>query len=1195
MMFSYVKNVGCVFLLLLSFTLFANQDNVSLSLIDNHTNTPMVNQKVSVYKVDSSGSYSWFDNGYTDDNGHLSFYLGDVSTSNAYLFKIKAFNNFSYYSEYITAAGQYQYTLGKFRIRLRDGSASTQPAFAEQNITIYEVAPSGDTKYYASAKTDVDGLLALDFDKFELGYKYKIKAKSAVDNSSQYSDAYAQNGVYEFVVGNPPLTVTLRDGASAHPITDQRVDVYQQQTDGKFDWFKRANTDSQGQIALDLPNLGSGAVYKLKTRAFNNFSSYSALITSHDPIEFVVGKISLELINGADQNPLTDTRVDIYELANDKKNWVNKVTTDQSGYARIDLNFDAGQQYILKATSPSATMAKYSQILTANGDFRFVVGNPALNVTLSHYISGQIYANQRIDAFKVNSDGSLTWYDKTTTNDQGVANFDLDDLAQGQKYRLKASLFNNVRSYSSDITSAGNIDFLVGKLPIYTKNHETQAFMPNVRLTLYTVNNDSSLSWHSSSTTDSQGLSTFDPEPILRGGRFVVKASNPFGLNKSYYGPVINTPGEVTFSLQQDTARKLDFDAPSLTIAQPLGPQVASNGFWVSGYAYDNQAVRSVDISINSGAQTIVSEQLTLSANHQWQVFVPSNLIAAQQQLNVVATAYDFALNQQSQSVSLTVVDDQQAPSIEVAAPLNNSEVNQNGFSILGAVNDDFAVQQLTITLNDSVLGTVLDQNTVSFNQNDGQWAYHIGHQLLSNSANINIVLTATDFSGNETSSILNLTTTTINPQLATLARRTTFGLTPSLLNSVNQNESFIDAQLQPNTIDDSVFESQMAEMPVTSLRELKQYQLAYMLGSKKQLREVMTWFWENHFNTYFHSHGRVEYEFAENQLFRQNALGKFEDLLMISAKSPAMLRYLNNSDNHKDAPNENYAREVLELHTLGINGGYTAQDIVELARIFTGWHIRNREFYFSESSHDTGEKQFLGNLYYDNGVTEGEMALQALANHPATALYICQKLATYFVTESPSSELVTQCQARFIATSGEISSVLQSIFSSSEFNSEQLVANKLKSPLELVTSSIRNTTADYDLTRVRRSLDSLGMPLFENPVPTGYSEFSADWLNANTVLQRLRFVNQSVWQTNTGVNPDITPLLISLGYTESNAIVPYLFELLLANQYSQTEYDMAVAILNENGNFDIYADSAPEQLTRLLATIMSLPSYQLH
>lgn len=429
------------------------------------------------------------------------------------------------------------------------------------------------------------------------------------------------------------------------------------------------------------------------------------------------------------------------------------------------------------------------------------------------------------------------------------------------------------------------------------------------------------------------------------------------------------------------------------------------------------------------------------------------------------------------------------------------------------------------------------------------------------------------------------------------LLNRITFGATPELLKYTKSVGAlvFLGEQLQPEMFDNTELESQINGLNLREYQDLSLWKLLHAIHSKRQLQEVMTQFWDNHFSTDINKTG-IDAEKAENQLFRQHALGKFRDLLQISATSPAMLRYLDNASSHKRAPNENYARELMELHTLGVNGGYTEKDVAEVARALTGWRVVGNEFYFDETWHDSEEKIVLGYVISaGGGVEEGERILDILATHPSTADFICTKLLQLFVADQPSAKSKDNCVAVFLNTDGDIRQVVEFVLLSPEFNASPQ-HRKIKTPFEFVTNVVRNlevTTPDTDK-NLSRALVNMGMPLFKNPVPTGWPETGDKWMTSDQIMQRIKFVNQTLLQTdNNQVHVDLKNLVLNQGYETAEDIVKFLFELTLSNDYSTTEWEIALGILTDTP-FDINAGDAEQKLRRLVMTVLSYPSYQL-
>jgi len=314
-------------------------------------------------------------------------------------------------------------------------------------------------------------------------------------------------------------------------------------------------------------------------------------------------------------------------------------------------------------------------------------------------------------------------------------------------------------------------------------------------------------------------------------------------------------------------------------------------------------------------------------------------------------------------------------------------------------------------------------------------------------------------------------------------------------------------------------------------LEQAAQARLLRDTESSRQLQEVMTDFWYNHFNVSA-SKGidRLLVGAYEAEAIRPYALGHFRTLLEATAKHPAMLFYLDNWQN--TAPNspgargrfqglnENYAREVMELHTLGVDGGYTQQDVIALARIFTGWGFSRfgqqtdnaYGFYFNAKRHDFGDKVFLGQTIKGSGMDEGEQALDLLARNPATAHHISYELAQYFVADQPPPALVERLTQQFLATDGDIREVLNTLFHSPEFEDPKNYGTKFKTPYQYVVSAIRATGIKVNNFRpLYGILQQLGMPLYGYLTPDGYKNTQDAWLNSDAMTRRLSFATALV------------------------------------------------------------------------------------
>ena len=393
------------------------------------------------------------------------------------------------------------------------------------------------------------------------------------------------------------------------------------------------------------------------------------------------------------------------------------------------------------------------------------------------------------------------------------------------------------------------------------------------------------------------------------------------------------------------------------------------------------------------------------------------------------------------------------------------------------------------------------------------------------------------------------------------LLNRISFGPTAKEVQRVHQIgiRAYLNEQLAPQNIPDGAVEEKVARLKTMSMNsrelfelypppklakeagmatggimnaprmiifELQQARLLRAVDSQRQLYELMVDFWSNHFNV-FAAKGADRWLMTsyDRDTIRPHALGKFRDLLLATAQSPAMLFYLDNwLSVSPQAPatrapvnirrrgiNENYAREIMELHTLGVEGGYTQQDVHEIARCFTGWTLRrprgDAEFYFEPRLHDQGAKTVLGTRIALGGIEDGIRVIDLLARHPATAKFIATKLVRRFVTDDPSPTLVNRATEAFRRTDGDIRAVLQTILEAPEFFSPEAYRAKVKKPIEYVASALRLMEAETRVTpQLLRYLGRMGEPLFLAQPPTGYPDVGSSWISSDMLLTRMNF-----------------------------------------------------------------------------------------
>ena len=348
--------------------------------------------------------------------------------------------------------------------------------------------------------------------------------------------------------------------------------------------------------------------------------------------------------------------------------------------------------------------------------------------------------------------------------------------------------------------------------------------------------------------------------------------------------------------------------------------------------------------------------------------------------------------------------------------------------------------------------------------------------------------------------------------------------------------------------------------LPQEVLNEMQQGKVLRAIYSERQLDEQLSDFWFNHFNVF--ANKDLDLWLLppfERDAIRPHVLGKFRALLEATAKSPAMLFYLDNYlsadpnsfDRLKHLPpkqrpkpgaklppigpkrglNENYGREIMELHTLGVDGGYTQQDVIEVARAFTGWTIKDprgdSEFYFDERLHDPDAKRVLGKKIHAEGIKDGEQVLDLLAKNPHTAHHIALELAQHFVSDTPPDALVNRMAKSFQKSGGDLREVMRTMIYSPEFWSRDAYRAKVKRPFELVVSTARALGADVDdATPLVGWITRIGEPLYQCVPPTGYSDKAETWVNSGALLNRLNYAIALAGNHIRGSEIELPPLL---------------------------------------------------------------------
>ena len=419
---------------------------------------------------------------------------------------------------------------------------------------------------------------------------------------------------------------------------------------------------------------------------------------------------------------------------------------------------------------------------------------------------------------------------------------------------------------------------------------------------------------------------------------------------------------------------------------------------------------------------------------------------------------------------------------------------------------------------------------------------------------------------------------------------------------------------------------------------ELVQSKLLRAIYSDRQLQEVMTDFWFNHFNVFI-GKGADRYMLTgyERDVIRPRALGKFEDLLVATAQSPAMLFYLdnwlsvgpnsgfangaakrNNNYNWRRPPrprrpapvkqankrsglNENYGRELMELHTLGVNGGYSQKDVTEVARVLTGWTLQEPRqgggFVFEERMHEPGDKHVLGHRIKSGGEKEGREVLHILAHHPSTAKFISTKLAMRFVSDDPPPGLVDRMSQTFLKKNGDIGEVLKTMFRSPEFWAPESYRAKVKTPLEFVVSAVRTSGAEVsDSLPLARQLQNLGMPLYGMQPPTGYSMKADAWVNSSALLGRMNFALALTAGKLKGVQVDPQQMIgAGASPADSQGTLAALENSLLAGNVSRQTHDTIAAQMDDPKISQRQLDdpSRPPNTNEIAGLLLGSPEFQ--
>ena len=410
-----------------------------------------------------------------------------------------------------------------------------------------------------------------------------------------------------------------------------------------------------------------------------------------------------------------------------------------------------------------------------------------------------------------------------------------------------------------------------------------------------------------------------------------------------------------------------------------------------------------------------------------------------------------------------------------------------------------------------------------------------------------------------------------------------------------------------------------LEKRPARIVAELAAAKVVRAVSSERQLQEAMVDFWFNHFNV-FSQKGDVRWYVTayERDAIRPHALGKFRDLVRATARHPAMLFYLDNwlsakpdftipagpNKGKRAGLNENYARELMELHTLGVDGGYTQKDVTAVARAFTGWSIDRPQsegrFIFRRFVHDTGEKAVLGQrVPAGGGAEDGERVIEILTRHPSASRFIATKLVRRFVADDPPGPLVERVAATYRTTDGDIRAMLRTIFTAPEFYAVDASNGKIKKPFEFVVSAVRVLDGSVDARgafALARAVGEIGEPLYEAQAPTGYADRAEEWVNTGALLARMNFALGLAQHRFAGVRVDVGALVANADRRQPDAVLDRLLAALLHGPVSaETRAVLAAQVTNPQVTRSMADDRAPAEIDveKLVALVIGSPEFQ--
>jgi large repetitive protein len=561
---------------------------------------------------------------------------------------------------------------------------------------------------------------------------------------------------------------------------------------------------------------------------------------------------------------------------------------------------------------------------------------------------------------------------------------------------------------------------------------------------------------------------------------------------------------------------------------------------------------------------------------------------------------------------------------VTLRSPDVGGTVSRGGETLFGTVSDPASVLGLMVRVNAG------RQTYVSVDAKTGQYAVRlVGTDTTA--ATVSVDVTAVRELGPDDPQNFRFTVGASTDAKMSMLSRITFGLSPALLRRVEPMSftAYLDEQLNPGTIPDTAFlamnPSAMLKLNILNDWErdsaMQRWRIALAAYSDKQLQVLMAVFWENHFWSVPKRQWLIDGQVTEFKNFYTYGLGRFEDLLLISMKSPVMMDFLDNAASRKDNITENYARELLELHTVGVDGGYTNNDIRAVANILTGWTLEEVDhpqvadperklvvFKFDPQMHDSTARTvpFINfsspSASGAGAISRGVALARALAKSPKTHKFVCGKLVAQFISEDKPASAVKVCTDAWLASDGRMSVILRALLTSPDFASPANMRNKAKTPFEYVVGTIRNFGLYEKLEEDRdwawemsNILESAGMNLKSYPVPTGFKEQTTKWLSTASMNGRMRKVTNLVAQ-EWSIKRDYAGMMRAAGLRAPEAMAAYLMTIATADRYRLDEFQAVVEALR--GSDRMINPDDPEDVKRsverALSLIVTLPSYQI-